>query len=134
MTELEHSSALIRAFIAPERSERYLGLLASLSGREKVRRSLAHLRDLDPRFSRMVPTGEQTPAAILALLRAKGAPPDCVLLAEDAALDGRRMPLAEALGAVIGRGMGAFVSCSPGRLAFYEGEDPGEQYILERAI
>jgi hypothetical protein len=134
MTELEHSSALIRAFIAPERSERYLGLLASPRGREKVRRSLAHLRDLDPHFSRMLPAGEQTSTAVFALLRAKGAPLDCVLLAEDATLDGRRMPLDEALNAVIGRGMGAFVSCSPGRLAYYEGEDPGERYILERTI
>jgi hypothetical protein len=134
MTELEHSSAIIRAFIVPERSERYLGLLASPRGREKFRRSLAHLRDLDPRFSRLVPSGEQTPEAVLTLLRAKGAPLECVLLAEDGTLDGRRMPLEEALTAIIGRGMGAFVSCSAGRLAYYEGEDSGERYILERAV
>jgi hypothetical protein len=57
-----------------------------------------------------------------------------VLLAEDAALDGRRMPLVDALNEVVGRGMGAFVSCLPGRLAFYEGEDTGERYLLERTI
>jgi hypothetical protein len=134
MAELDHSAALIRAFIAPERRERYLGLLASPRGRDKLRRSLAHLRDLDPRFSREVPAGKQTPQAILALLRAKGAPTDCVLLAEDASLDGRQLPLEEALAAVIGRGMGAFVSCLAGRLAYYEAEGPGERYVLERAI
>ena len=64
--------------------------------------------------------------------QARGAPAECVLIAEDAALDGRRMPLAEALDAIVGRGMGAFVSCIPGRLAFYEGESVGDRCILER--
>jgi len=79
------------------------------------------------------PSDEQTPSRLAALLRARGAPEECVLLAEDAALDGRRLPLAEALSMVVGRGMGAFLSCIPGRLAFYEGEEPGQRYILERA-
>ena len=134
MTEMEHSSALIRAFIVPERRARLLGLLKSPRGREKLRRSLAHLRDLDPRFCHLVPAAEQTPVAIVALLRAKGAPAECVLLAEDASLDGRRLGLKDALAAVIGRGMGAIVSCLPGRLAYYEAEDRGERYLLERAI
>jgi hypothetical protein len=56
-----------------------------------------------------------------------------VLLAEDPALDGREFPLEEALNAVVGRGMGAFVSCLRGRLAYFEGEEPGERYLLERA-
>ena len=134
MTEMEHSSALVRAFIAPERRERYLGLLASPRGREKLRRALAHLRDLDPRCTHELPKGVHTPAEIEVLLRSKGAPPECVLLAEDAALDGCRLPLADALDAVIGRGMGTLISCLPGRLAFYEGEGPGERYLLLAAI
>jgi len=133
MAESEHSSALIRAFIAPERQERYLGLLTSSRGRDKLRARLAHLRDLDQRFVSSPPSDEQTPSRLAALLRARGAPEECVLLAEDAALDGRRLPLAEALSMVVGRGMGAFLSCIPGRLAFYEGEEPGQRYILERA-
>lgn len=56
----------------------------------------------------------------------------CVLLAEDKTLDGRELPLDAAVSAVVGRGMGAFVSCLPGRLAYYEGEAPGERYLLER--
>jgi len=134
MTGSEHEVALVHAFIASERRERYLALLASPRGRAKLRAGLAHLRDLDPHYARPLPPGEQTPDAIARLLRARGAPAECVLLAEQRALDGRRLPLAEALVAVVGRGMGALVSCLPGRLAFYEGEEPGERYILERAI
>jgi hypothetical protein len=134
MEESVHESALVRAFIAPARRERYLGLLGSARGREKLRRAIAHCHDLDSRFAHALPGGVHAPTEIAALLRAKGAPTECVLLAEDAALDGRCVPLEEALAAVIGRGMGAFVSCVPGKLGFYEGEEPGVRYLLERAI
>jgi hypothetical protein len=132
MPELEHESALVGAFIAAERRDRYLGLLASARGREKLRRSLAHCRDLDMRFAHELPRGVHTPTAIAELLLKKGAPTECVLLSESDALDGRRLPLEEALTAVVGRGMGTFVSCVPGRLGFYEEEGPGVRYVLER--
>src|SRR4051812_14313219 len=105
MTESEHSFALIRAFIAPERRDRYLGLLGTPAGRKKLRARLAHLHDLDERFARRTPPADQTPTALTTLLTGKGAPAECVLLAEDASLDGRQLPLTEALTAVVGRGM-----------------------------
>lgn len=133
MTETEHASALIRAFVAPDRRERYLTLLGSARGRAKLQNGLAHFRDLDRRFAKPIAPAEQTPAGIAALLQARGAPDECVLLAEDCALDGRRLALTEALRQVLGRGMGAFVSCIPGRLAYFEGESAGERWLLERA-
>jgi hypothetical protein len=133
MIEHEHAAALIGAFILAERRERYLTLLTSARGRAKLRAALAHFRDLEPRTARPVPAAQQTPRGVASLLRAHGAPAECVLLAEDAALDGQRLALEAALEAVVGRGMGAFVSCVPGRLAYYEGEEPGEGYLLERA-
>jgi hypothetical protein len=132
LTELDDTSALIRAFVAPERQARMLGLIGSARGRAKIRKSLAHYRDLDPRFASEIPKGEHTPEAIGRRLRARGAGATCTLLAEDAALDGRAMPLNEALLAVVGCGMGAFISCLPGRLAYFEGEDAGDRYLLER--
>ena len=131
MTEQEHAAALIGAFVRAERRERYLALLASVRGRAKLRAALAHFRDLEPRTARPVPPTQQTPGAVAALLRAHGAPAECVVLAEDAALDGQRLSLEAALDAVVGRGMGAFVSCVAGRLAYYEGEEAGERYLLE---
>ena len=128
---VNHASALLNAFVRPERRARYLGLLASAKGRAKLRAQLAHFRDLDPRFAAPVPGG-QGPAAIAALLVDRGAPPVCYVLSEDADLDGREMPLAEGLAAVVGRGMGTFLSCVPGRLAYFEGEDAGERFVLER--
>ncbi len=42
------------------------------------------------------------------------------------------MPLREALEAIIGIGNGAFVSCIPGRLGFYEYESMKSSYLLQR--
>jgi hypothetical protein len=133
MPEIEHASAVIRAFVAPERQERLLGLLASARGRARLRVGLAHFGGLDPRYVVPIPAGEQSPEAIARLLRQRSAPATCVLLAEDSALDGRELPLEEALRRVVGHGMGAFASCLPGRLAYFEGEGPRERCILSRA-
>jgi hypothetical protein len=67
------------------------------------------------------------------LLRQKGAGTTCHVIADENAIDGRDCPLAEALDTLIGRGsFAAVVSCVPGRLGFYKGEDVGNAYILER--
>lgn len=42
------------------------------------------------------------------------------------------MPLSEALNAIMGMGDGAFVSCIPGRLGFYEYEDVKSSYLLSK--
>ena len=132
MAETLHAAALIRAFVARERQERLLALLGSERGRTKLRAGLAHFAGLDPRHALPLSGADQSPGAIARGLRDRGAPATCVLLAEDATLDGRELGLDEALQRVVGRGMGAFVSCVPGRLAYFEGEGPHERYILER--
>jgi hypothetical protein len=132
MTDQDHAGALIRAFVARDRQARYLELLGSPRGRTKLRAALAHFADLDARTARRLTAADQDAVSIEELLGARGAPAECVLLAEDAALDGRRLPLGEALAAVVGSGRGAFLSCVAGRLAYFEGEEPGERYLLER--
>jgi len=42
------------------------------------------------------------------------------------------MFLAEAVEKVLGMGMGTFISCIPGKLAYFEGEDENERLLLER--
>jgi len=133
MNEPDHAAALIRAFVVPNRRDRYLKLLGSQRGRARLREGLAHLHDLDPRFAKAIPPSDQSADRIAALLQAHGAPEECVLLAEDDSLDGQRLALTVALDKIVGRGMGAFVSCIPGRLGYFEGEDAGERWLLERA-
>ena len=65
-------------------------------------------------------------------MRKRGAPSTCYVLAADSKLDGREMTLGEALIAIIGMGSGAFVSCIPGVLGFYEYEGIKSSYLLSR--
>jgi hypothetical protein len=129
-----YEEALIQAFVRPDRRQRLLELLTNSNGRRKLRESLAHFRDLDPRFAQRVPASKQHAPDIEAILREKGAPDLCHVLSESEKLDGRELLLALALGGILGQGMGTFVSCIPGRLGYFEAEDAGERYILERAV
>jgi hypothetical protein len=122
---------LIATFVIPNRRDRYLRLLQSARGRGKLRQGLAHFKDLDPRYAAKL-SGDQDASAIAATLFAKGAPPTCYALSEASRIDDRELSLETALMEVVGRGMGTFLSCIAGQLAYFEGEEPNERYILAR--
>ena len=126
----EHERGIIRSFIIPVRQYRYLEMLAKPKRREDLTASLAHFKHLDMRHTVQIPPHQQHIAEIFQLLKSKGAPETCYALSEDSELDGRELSLSEALKEVVGRGMGTFLSCLPGRLAYFEDED--QRWILER--
>ena len=121
------------AFVA-EPTKRRLETLLELGEKRRrdVRELLHHSVRLDPRFAQHLTGGEPFSGPVEAMLRKKGAPSTCYVLAANSDLDGREMPLGEALDAIIGMGGGAFVSCIPGRLGFYEYEDMKSSYLLSR--
>lgn len=130
----EHATAieeqLVRAFVAPHKRERLLKLLASPKGRKKLLHQLHHFHDLDPRLAHRIAPSEQRTHNIHRLLKAKGAPDTChVMGGEDH--DGRALDLRDALEEVVGSNVGTFISCIPGKLAYFEGENESERYILE---
>ena len=122
---------MVRSFILPQRQDRYLELLANPKRRNQITAGLAHFKHLDPRFAFLVPSEHRLAPGLFRLLKSKEAPDHCYLLSEDPDVDGKEMLLVEALNFVIGRGIGTFVSCIPGRLAYFEDED--QRWILERA-
>lgn len=126
-----HEDALIRAFIAPSRRQRFLKLLSSPKARRKLLGELPHLYDLDPRFAHRIPPDYQTVDAIYRRLKEKGAPDTCHVMGMSG-LDGREVNLREALEEIADVSFGNFLSCIPGKLGYFAGEDPNERYILER--
>lgn len=100
--------------------------------RTEVRSLLDHATMLDPRFCKRLTGSDALPSPVEAKLRALGAPNMCHVIAAAKGLDGRDMPLREALDAIIGSGNGAFVSCLPGRLGYYEYEEAERSYLLSR--
>jgi hypothetical protein len=129
-----HEEKLIKSFLLPERQSRYLSLLSASNhkNRLKLRSYLAHCQDIDMRFAFRIPSEKQKIDDIYMCLKEKGAPDTCHVLSENVQIDNLELPLKKALEETIGMGMGTFLSCIPGKLAYYEGEEPGERYICER--
>ena len=125
-----HETQLIRAFLLPQRQERYVELLSRPQRLKDETEQLAHFKHLDMRWAVTILSKKQHTSSILALLKSKGAPDTCYAISEDDELDGNEIPLAEALEAIVGRGIGTFLSCLPGTLAYFEDEDC--RWILER--
>ena len=126
----EHERGLMLSFIPPERRNRYLELIARPKRRQDIVESLAHFKHLDVRYLIPIPGSQSRASEILRLLRSKGAPETCYALSEASELDGREIPLSEGLAFIVGRGIGTFLSCIPGKLAYFEDED--QRWILER--
>jgi hypothetical protein len=132
--DVAHETALVDAFILPSKRERIRELLSKPKRRRSVLESLYHQAPLDPDCMRRIPPAEQSRARIEALLRAIGAPNLCYVISTDAGLDGMSLPLHAALEQVVGRGEGTILCCIPGRLGYFEAEDAGERYVLERRV
>src|SRR5271156_2928005 len=126
---MRYEEELVKAFFAPTKHERYLEIIAKPKKRQKFLRELGHFKDLDPRFSFTLPKDVRTAEEIAAFLKKKGAPPSCSMTSEYSKLDGKEMLLLEALREIVGRQMGTFLSCIPGKLAYFEDEDG--RWILE---
>lgn len=134
MTSTDIEKQIIEAFVVPSKRARFLEGLANPKKRPKtLDRLYHHIDDLDSRYRWQVPSGEQSSAEILANLKARGAPDECYIVSCWDKFDQQTMPLRDALEGVVGYGMGTIISCIPGRLAYYEAEEPGQRFILERA-
>jgi len=127
---MNHGEATVKAFIIPVRQERYLEFLKSQKNRTKFIAQLAHFKHLNPVFMVGIPGNQQNPSSLQRLLAGKGAGTKCWVISENSELDGQEIDLQTALEKTIGYQMGTFISCIPGKLAYFEDEDG--RYILER--
>ena len=100
--------------------------------RREVRSLLDHAVRLDSRYSTHLVGSDDFTPKIEQRLRALGAPDDCYLIAADWKLDGREMPLGDALSATSDGENGAFISCLPGRLGLFRYEGIKSGYLLHR--
>ena len=127
-----HEEQFARSFIVLKKRDRYLTLLESKKGRPALLNGFNHCHDLDPRYATLIPSNRQSATSIESLLRQKGAPDICYVISGDRDIDGREMSLSDALAETVGMNIGTFISCVPGKLGYFEFEDLGERYILER--
>ena len=122
---------MVAVFLAAGARRRAREVLWS-KGRKKWTAKLGHFADLDSKALVPIPPESQSASKVEELLRRNGAPDLCWLVSERSDWDGRQMVLTDALEAVLGAGFGTVISCIPGRLGFFEGERPGDRYIIRR--
>lgn len=125
-----HEISLVGAFIKRNKRDRYREFVSDPRLRYKFTSQLPHFKDFDPKYRLSIPSSKLFVENIARELDKRRSPKIVFVISEDPALDGKELPLVEALQEIVGRGMGAVVSCVPGRLAFVETEE--ERFILER--
>ena len=130
---MDHETALVKAFIKREKWARYLQLLANRKRRKEILIRLNHNLDYLPAYAVEVPADQDYPEALELLLQARGAPATCHVLVNGLPIDGREVPVREALDIVCMHMYGSVLSCIPGHLAYHRPEAPGQGVILARA-
>ena len=123
---------LLARFFIPTKRERYEEMISHPKKRRKFLQELAHFKSLDPRYIVPLDPKKLFPDQIAEILIRKGAPHSVWISSENSDLDGREMPILDALKEVVGSQMGTILTCIPGKLAYFEGEEMGDRWILER--
>ena len=121
--------AFVHAFIVPDKRDRYIQMLANSSKRKKILGLLYHHLDIVASRTLRIENRDHSSAAVIKLLRQKGAGPTCYLISPEQELDQHEMSLDEALPILITHDSTAIACCIPSRLAYYKAET--SQYILE---
>ena len=131
---LENEIQFIRSFVLPSRQRRYFALLEKKGRRDEFVAKLDHYtdHDIDDAYASYVFGDKSFKESVLKVLLGRGAPHLCYIFSTDSKIDGRTMYLDAALDNVIGCGAATVVSCIPGKLAYFEGHEANDRFILER--
>lgn len=122
--------ATIRAFVAPAKRDRLLTLFGSAKRRRQACAALNHFMDWEPRWVQPLASS----GGVLAALREAGAPAECHVISDAPDLDGRDLPLADAVEAAEDHSFASVLCCLPGELAcfFDEIAAPRNRILLRR--
>jgi hypothetical protein len=130
---IAHEQGFVRAFIQRNRQDRCLFLLEHPTRRRDFTKELAHFKWLEERYSQPVSSSRANSAhGMISLLHQKGASATVWIISEDPKIDATELPLGEAMEEAWGSSMGTILSCVPGRLAFFHGEEMKSERLLER--
>jgi hypothetical protein len=127
-----HEKLFVKNFIIPRKRERYLELLGKEKTRDKILDEFRIHWDLVEEFMALVPPNQQFPENVYKILKSKGAPEMCYIISNDWDIDGKELPLTEALEKIVKHGSGTFVSCVAGKLGYFESDEATDRYILEK--
>jgi hypothetical protein len=115
--------AFVNAFVQKDRRERALFELGSESKRGRFLNRLCHdyAGVFDTRYLRPIPEAADG-GSVLKLLRKSGAAGTCHVISCNEAVDGKPLPLEDAIRATVGFGLPSVLICAPDSLAYFEAE------------
>jgi len=125
-----HEVAFIKAFIVKEKQERLLALVQNKKSRKKFCLLLAHNIEINTKFTHPLKKEGDNGGQVHGLLKKHGAPDICHIICENSKYDNKEMQLKEALHELFTTDFGCIISCIPGKLAFYQGEDAFSRVLL----
>ena len=128
---MDHEQLFVSAFVVPEKRARYAEFLPKPKRRVEITHRFCHYFDFIPSLAKQIPRGVASELA--PLLRARGAGSTAHVIGGRDEIDGRDLPLEEAIDLALADPSGVVVSCVPGRLALYIQEfPPGDAFILSQ--
>ena len=124
---MDHEQAFVSVFVVPEKRARYAEFLPKAKRRGEIANRFSHFFDFVPQLATPVPRG----SALATLLRRQGAGDIAHVIGGRDGLDGRDLPLEDAIDEAMTDPSGVVISCVPGRLALLMQEfPPGDTFIL----
>ena len=129
---LDAEELTLRRFVIADRRDRLASVVRTKKRYSEIMASLSHGNPWDDRWRRELPVRDHHTAAVERILRAHGAPEICHVLGGSGDVDGKQLPLHDALAQVVGSRIGALVICIPGQLAYHEGEELHDRNVLYR--
>ncbi|WHY84646.1 hypothetical protein QNH39_18585 [Neobacillus novalis] len=134
----EIEEIIVKSFFNKRIQQRVLFELSSSKKRQDAIERLNHnyLDTLRNEFMIEIPKPNSDPEEIVNLLKVHGASKNCYVISWHS-LDGKEFPLTTAIEELIWYGMPSFISCTHGKLAYFQAEQvygAPPRFILKRTL
>lgn len=129
----ENENLFVQRFIKKKSRTLVLKILKKKDRELKLKGIMGNHSLFDSRWVHALPQINHNAQFVFELLNEKGAPKFCQMISTDTNLDQERMPLKEALTAIVGKNMSnTIVICLPEKLAYFEGSSERSQFVLSK--
>ncbi|PSL40921.1 hypothetical protein B0H99_10353 [Planomicrobium soli] len=133
----EMEELIVKSFFDKHIQERVLHELFTPKKRKDAMNRLCHryTKMLKEKYMIEIPPPNSNPKYIYDVLMMHGAEKMCYSLSYNEKIDGKELPLLEALEHAVGDGFPSIISCIPGELAYFESEQEygaPPRYLLKR--
>jgi hypothetical protein len=125
-----HEEKTVSVFIAEEKRHRFHYFMDNPKVRTRELGCLNHIAPLE--YGRI--TWLSRKEDVYDLLRREGSPDNVYIISCDSDIDGKTLPLTEALELVARSGWGTIISCIPGKLAYYYDESGERKALLKAGV